>query len=76
MELKDFAVTACDPDRLLILGVRSVGSLLAQRIANAIESASANVRPEVAEIELYGSGDDTLRRLGPSGSRSRTDRPT
>ena len=28
-----------DPDRLLILGVRSVGSQLAQRIANEIESA-------------------------------------
>jgi len=53
-----------DPDRLLILGVRSVGSLLAQRIANAIE-AQRKRRPEVAEIEIYGSGDE-LRRLGPS----------
>ena len=53
-----------DPDRLLILGVRSVGSLLAQRIANAIE-AQRKRRPEVGEIEIYGSGDE-LRRIGPS----------
>ena len=53
-----------DPDRLLILGVRSVGSLLAQRIANAIE-AQRKRRPELGEIEIYGSGDE-LRRMGPS----------
>jgi aspartate carbamoyltransferase catalytic subunit len=53
-----------DPDRLLILGVRSVGSLLAQRIANAIE-AQRKRRPELGEIEIYGSGDE-LRRIGPS----------
>ncbi|MGZ8532982.1 MAG: aspartate carbamoyltransferase catalytic subunit [Candidatus Binatia bacterium] len=53
-----------DPDRLLILGVRSVGSLLAQRIANAIE-AQRKRRPELGEIEIYGSGDE-LRRMPPS----------
>ena len=53
-----------DPNRLLILGVRSVGSQLAQRIANAIE-AQHRRRPELGEIEIYGSGDE-LRRIGPA----------
>ena len=53
-----------DPNRLLILGVRSVGSQLAQRIAQEIEARHAR-RPELGEIELYGSGDE-LRRVGPA----------
>lgn len=53
-----------DPDRLLILGVRSVGSQLAQRIGNALE-AQLKRRPEMGEIEIYGAGDE-LRRVGPA----------
>ena len=53
-----------DPDRLLILGVRSVGSQLAQRIASEIETRRKR-RPELGEIEIYGSGDE-LRRIGPA----------
>lgn len=51
-----------DPARLLILGVRSVGSQLAERIADEIERRRKR-RPELAEIEIYGSGDE-LRRIG------------
>ena len=53
-----------DPDRLLLLGVRSVGSQLAQRIAAQIE-AKRKRRPELGEIEIYGAGDE-LRRVSPS----------
>ena len=50
-----------EPSRLLILGVRGAGSQLAQRLANEI-AQQAKLKPEVGEIEIYGSGDD-LRRL-------------
>jgi aspartate carbamoyltransferase catalytic subunit len=53
-----------DPDRLLILGVRSVGSQLAQRIAAEIE-AQRTRKVELAEIEIYGAGDE-LKRLSPT----------
>jgi aspartate carbamoyltransferase catalytic subunit len=53
-----------DADRLLILGVRSVGSQLAQRIAVEIETLRKR-KVEIGEIELYGSGDE-LRRIGPA----------
>lgn len=53
-----------DPDRLLVLGVRSVGSQMAQRIAGEIERRSGR-KPEVGEIEIYGAGED-IRRLSPS----------
>ncbi len=53
-----------DSNRLLILGVRSVGSQLARRIANEIEIRHKR-RPELGEIEIYGSGDE-LRRIGPA----------
>ena len=49
--------------RLLILGVRGAGSQLAQRLANEIARHTKR-KPEVGEIEIYGSGDD-LRRLSP-----------
>ena len=52
-----------DPDRLLILGVRSAGAQLALRLALRIEQRYGR-RPEVGEVEIYGSGDD-LRRLAP-----------
>jgi pyrimidine operon attenuation protein/uracil phosphoribosyltransferase len=55
-----------DLDRLTILGVRSVGSRLAQRIAGEIESRQKR-KPELGEIEIYGSGDE-LRRILPADS--------
>ncbi len=65
-----------EPSRLLILGVRGAGSQLAQRLANEI-AQQAKLKPEVGEIEIYGSGDD-LRRLsaddpdaGPLNLRNR-----
>jgi len=53
-----------DADRLLILGVRRVGSQLAQRIAAEIE-AQRKRKVEIGEIEIYGSGDE-LRRMAPA----------
>jgi len=50
-----------EPDRLLILGIRTKGSYLAKRIAEELERKSQK-RIEVGEIEIYGTGDD-LRRL-------------
>jgi aspartate carbamoyltransferase catalytic subunit len=50
-------------NRLLILGVRGAGSQLAQRLANEIAKQTKR-RPEVGEIEIYGSGDD-VKRLSP-----------
>jgi aspartate carbamoyltransferase catalytic subunit len=65
-----------EPSRLLILGVRGAGSQLAQRLANEI-AQQGKLKPEVGEIEIYGSGDD-LRRLpaddpdgGPLNLRNR-----
>ena len=55
-----------EPHRLLILGVRGAGSQLAQRVANEI-AKQAKGKPEVGEIEIYGSADD-LRRLSPDDS--------
>jgi len=52
-----------DPDRLLILGIRTKGSYLAKRIAEELEKRCQK-RIEVGEIEIYGTGDD-LRRLSP-----------
>lgn len=57
-----------DPDRLLVLGIRTKGSLLAQRIAAELEKTCRR-KIEVGEIEIYGNGDD-LRRLPPSGPES------
>jgi aspartate carbamoyltransferase catalytic subunit len=53
-----------DPDRLLLLGVRSVGTQLAQRLAFAIDNQRQR-KVEVGEIEIYGSGDE-LKRLAPN----------
>jgi pyrimidine operon attenuation protein/uracil phosphoribosyltransferase len=50
---------------LLILGVRSKGSYLAQRIAAELERQH-NTKPEVGEIEIYGSGEE-IRRLSAAG---------
>ena len=53
-----------DPDRLLILGIRTKGSFLAKRIAEELER-KCNRKIEIGEIDIYGPGDD-LRRLSPS----------
>ncbi len=53
-----------DFDRLLILGICSKGSFLAQRIAAELEDKQKR-KPEVGEIEIYGTGDE-IRRLAPS----------
>lgn len=56
-------------ERLVILGVRSKGSLLGQRIAELLEKR-AERKIEVGEIEIYGSGED-IRRLSPAEPESR-----
>ncbi|HEX6173176.1 MAG TPA: aspartate carbamoyltransferase catalytic subunit [Candidatus Binatia bacterium] len=53
-----------DPDRLLIVGVKTNGSMIAQRIAANLERAHGR-KFEVAELETYGAGED-LRRLSPA----------
>ena len=52
-----------DPDRLLILGIRTKGSYLAQRIAGEL-AAQRKQKPEAGEIEIYGAGDE-IRRIFP-----------
>ncbi len=52
-----------DPDRLLILGIRTKGSYLAKRIAEELEKKCQR-KIEVGEIEIYGTGDD-LHTLSP-----------
>ncbi|HEX9786660.1 MAG TPA: aspartate carbamoyltransferase catalytic subunit, partial [Candidatus Binatia bacterium] len=46
-----------DPDRLLILGVRTAGSQLAKRLALEIEKRCQR-KPEVGEVEIYASGEE------------------
>jgi aspartate carbamoyltransferase catalytic subunit len=53
-----------DLDRLLILGIRTKGSLLAQRLAAELERERKR-SPEVGEIEVYASGDE-IRRVSPA----------
>jgi pyrimidine operon attenuation protein/uracil phosphoribosyltransferase len=52
-----------EPERVVILGVRSNGSVLAQRLAGEIE-ARGKQKPEIGEIEIFASGDE-LRRISP-----------
>jgi aspartate carbamoyltransferase catalytic subunit len=65
------------PDRLLILGIRSAGALLARRIAAQLEREQQR-KFELGEIEVYGSGDGIRRvspadpELGPVNLRDRT----
>jgi aspartate carbamoyltransferase catalytic subunit len=54
-----------DPDRLLILGIRTKGSFLARRITAELEKQCGR-SVEAGEIEIYGPGDE-LRRISPSG---------
>lgn len=53
-----------DPDRLLIIGVKTNGSMIAQRVAANLERAQTR-KFEVAELETYGAGED-LRRVFPA----------
>ena len=53
-----------DPDRLLILGIRTKGSILGRRIAAQLEQDQKR-NFELGEIEIYGSGDE-LRRIFPA----------
>jgi aspartate carbamoyltransferase catalytic subunit len=53
-----------DTDRLLLVGIRSQGSILARRIA--AELAKQNTRKhEVGEIDIYGT-DEEIRRISPA----------
>jgi aspartate carbamoyltransferase catalytic subunit len=64
LELSGQIVRDCrDPDRLLILGIRTKGAYLARRLAAQLEAHQ--VRPEIGEIEIYGSGDE-IRRISPA----------
>lgn len=66
-ELSDQIFRDCsDLDRLVILGIRSRGSFLAQRIAAELEKKCKR-RPEVGEIEIYNSGEE-IRRIFPLSS--------
>ena len=53
-----------EPDRLLILGIRTKGSHLGQRIAAEL-AAQQMRKPEVGEIEIFGTGEE-IRRISPS----------
>jgi aspartate carbamoyltransferase catalytic subunit len=57
-----------DLEALLILGIRTKGSLLAQRIAAELERQQ-NRKPEVGEIEIYGAGEE-LRRIPPTDPKT------
>jgi len=53
-----------DPDRLLILGIRTKGAILGQRLATQLEQDQKR-RFELGEIEIYASGDE-IRRISPA----------
>ncbi len=53
-----------DQDRLLLLGIRTQGSILTRRIAAALEKQSRR-KYEVGEIDIYGDDDD-IRRISPT----------
>jgi aspartate carbamoyltransferase catalytic subunit len=57
-----------DPDRLLILGIRTKGSYLAQRVAAELE-VDQKRRIEVGEIDIYGSADE-IRRISSADEDS------
>jgi len=61
-----------DLDSLLVLGIRTKGSILALRIARELEKRCGR-KIEVGEIEVYGPGDD-LRRLSPADGEPETPR--
>jgi aspartate carbamoyltransferase catalytic subunit len=53
-----------DQDRLLLLGIRTQGSLLALRVGAELEKINRR-RCEVGEIDIYGV-DDEVRRIWPA----------
>ena len=61
---REIVAESADPERLLVLGIRSKGSVLAMRIAGELEKRCRRTI-EVGEIEIYGPGED-LRRLSPA----------
>ncbi|MEX0804570.1 MAG: aspartate carbamoyltransferase catalytic subunit [Candidatus Binatia bacterium] len=66
-----------DSDRLLVLGIRTNGSLIGQRITAQMEQLQKR-KFEVGEVEIYGTGDDLRRilpdepELGPVSLRDRS----
>ncbi len=46
-----------DPDRLLVLGIRTKGAYLARRLGTELQKLLEH-SPEVGEIEIYASGDE------------------
>ena len=64
VEMSEQILRDCqNPDRLLVLGVRSTGSYLGQRLAAEIEKLQQR-KPELGEIEIYGG--EELRRIPPN----------
>lgn len=57
-----------EPDRLVVLGIRTKGVILAQRIAQEL-GERRGCKVEVGEIEIYGQGED-LRRFSTPASES------
>ncbi|MDH3445959.1 MAG: aspartate carbamoyltransferase catalytic subunit, partial [Deltaproteobacteria bacterium] len=53
-----------DQDRLLLLGIRTQGSILARRVAAALEKQNKR-KYEVAEIDIYGA-EEEIRRISPT----------
>jgi aspartate carbamoyltransferase catalytic subunit len=53
-----------DSEGLLLVGVRSQGSVLARRIAAELEKRNKR-KYEVGEIDIYG-GDEEIRRISPA----------
>jgi pyrimidine operon attenuation protein/uracil phosphoribosyltransferase len=51
-----------DQDRLLLLGIRTQGTLLARRVAAELENQNRR-KYEIGEIDIYGI-DDEIRRIG------------
>lgn len=58
-----------DGDRLLVLGIRTKGSVLAQRLARELERVGGR-RIELGEIEIYGAGEGLRRLSPPEGDRA------
>ena len=54
-----------DSDRLLLLGIRTKGVFIANRISAQIQNQRGRA-VEVGEIDIYETGGDNLRRLSPS----------
>jgi pyrimidine operon attenuation protein/uracil phosphoribosyltransferase len=63
--MSDAILKEClDADRLLLLGIRSQGSVLARRMAAELEKRRRR-KFEVGEIDIYGT-DEEVRRISPA----------